>query len=312
MQEYLLRAKLAFAQDLDQDQPTWPNKLPINIGTFELKSSPNADLYLGESGWGSYRDDRYPQWEYPVSLTYLEIRLRAEGAARLLALADDEFEAIESLLRLFQPGEVSVRRHDRVWRVEGEELKQLLFLDWLPIKPDPVAVYDRLPYPFDDDVLAQFIDFFNLYWAMLKNIDPQLKTAISRFNSSLDRRTLADRLIDLVVALEALFGDGEPGSISYKVAIRCACWLHSSGQQRLTTFKTVKNRYSDRSRFVHGGKGKHPSQQQVDELENIVRMSIVKVLDHIRLKGSCPHPISFDSLIMTGEICGDSTALGGR
>ena len=302
MQEYLVRAKLAFAQDAEQDAPTWPKKLPIDIGTFELKASPNNDLYLGENGWGPYRDDRYPQWEYPVSLTYLEMRLQVEEGVSLLALPDDEFEAIESLLRLFQPGEVSVRRHDRVWRVVGEELKQLIFFDWLPIKPDPAAVYDRPPYPFDDEVLDQFIGFFNAHWEVLKNAAPPLKTAISRFNSSLDRRTLADRLIDLVVALEALFGDRESSSISYKVAIRCACWLHSSGQQRLTTFKTVRDCYSTRSKSVHGGKGTHSSAQQVNELEGIVRGSIVKFFDHIRLKGSSPDRITFDSLIMTGEM----------
>ena len=47
MQEYLVRAKLAFAQDPEQDEPTWPKKLPTDIGTFELKSSPNKYLYLG-------------------------------------------------------------------------------------------------------------------------------------------------------------------------------------------------------------------------------------------------------------------------
>ena len=53
MQEYLVRAKLAFAQDSEQDEPTWPKKLPIDIGTFELKSSPNNDLYLGEKRLGA-------------------------------------------------------------------------------------------------------------------------------------------------------------------------------------------------------------------------------------------------------------------
>ena len=61
----------------------------------------------------------------------------------------------------------------------GEELKQLIFFDWLPIKPDPAAVYDRPPYPFDDEVLDQFIGFFNAHWEVLKNAAPHSRLRLA-------------------------------------------------------------------------------------------------------------------------------------
>ena len=81
---------------------------------------------------------------------------------------------------------------------------------------------------------------------MLPKVNQSIDLALSRFNSSYERRELVDRLIDLVIALEALFGE-QGDSLSLKVASRCACWLYPPGQERWDAFVAVRDMYRKRS-----------------------------------------------------------------
>ena len=307
MTEYLVRASLEFNfafEDRDTRQHLRsPDNLPIRIGDFKLHQSPNIEFYLTELGL--IEPDATPQEnsDYPVSLLYVETRLQVADKVNPRAKADEAFESLECLLRLFQPGEISVRRHNRMWKVEGQDINPRLFLFGPPIKSEPATLYKRPPYPLDDDVLTEFTKFFNEHWSYLQKDAPaHLTTGVTRFNLSYDRRSLADQLVDLVIALEALFGDGEPGSITYKIATRCACWLYPLGDERLAAFRFVKKVYSERSRFVHGGQQASPSKKQVDELEDVVRTSLLKFLDSPVTEGKIPHGAEFDNLIMTGKL----------
>ena len=137
---------------------------------------------------------------------------------------------------------------------------------------------------------------------MLDRVEPYLKTAMARFNASYERRDLSDRLIDLIVAMEALFGDGEPGSVAYKVAMRCACWLHPPGDVRVELFSKIKNYYSIRSKAVHGGELSSLLKEEVVELEEIVRRSLLKFLEQQKGLSGAPHGRKIDDLIMLGKM----------
>ena len=57
---------------------------------------------------------------------------------------------------------------------------------------------------------------------------------MARFSSSYEKRDPADRLVDLVIALEALFGDsGDSSNLRYKLAMRGASWLHATECKRV-------------------------------------------------------------------------------
>ena len=306
-EEYLIRA------DLSTSGPT-SNKLPVCIGPFKLNHSPNAEFYLAEIGIIPSAQSGLEQPDFPKSMLYVERRMRVSEKDNPTACADYALELLECLLRLFQPGEVSVRRHD-MWRVheDGGLTPGWSFspYDFKPIKPPIEGLHNRPDYPLDDDALDEFIEFFNVHWNGIDKIPRDrrtaMRTAMARFSSSYERRDLADRLIDLVVALEAMFGDGESDGITYdgityKVATRCACWLYPSGEDRKVAFETVKKLYSARSKAVHGKQPKELCEQQVDDLEEMVRASLLKFLDRHAQSNGLPRGNEIDGLIMTGKI----------
>ena len=293
MTEYLVRAKLefkfAFENRGTRKHLRSPDSLPIWIGDFKLDQSPNIEFYLDELGLIEPDATRQEHTDYPVSLLYVERRLQVADKDNPRAKADEAFESLECLLRLFQqPGGISVRRNHYMPRVEGQELKDTIFFGGPPIKPVTATLYKRPPYPLDDDVLSKFIQFFNEYWAVLQNDPPAYPTTgLTRFNSSYERRNLADRLLDLVIAMEALFGDGKSGGIAHKVATQCACSLHPPEKERLGVIDLIKKSYVERNKIVHGGqreqRSKEPvqlliSEAEVDKLEDIVRKSLIKFL----------------------------------
>lgn len=308
MPEYLVRAKLEFGWDFQGESRRRrlrsPDTLPVTFGPFTLMHSPNAKFYLEELGWlePDQTPASGPDWRFPISLLYVENRLRVSARTHSLAHADELLERLECLLRLYQPGEVSLRRHAHVWSLEQPEPRLALFFEAHPIKPDPASVYERAPYALDDVALDAFVAFFDVHWTVLAKTPRHLQAALARFTSSYERRTLDDRLTDLIVASEAVFGDGEGDSIAHKVAMRWACWLHPPGDERFAAFEAAKEMYSARSKLVHGGQPKGLTVERVDQLESMLRIALVRLLDHCRVTGTTPHGRDLDALIMTGEI----------
>lgn len=283
---YLIRAKLEFDWEFEKEQDREmlrrPQRLPIKFGPFLLDQSPNFEFHLVDLGLlePDYKGDSHPNYEYPVSLLYVETKIEVEKGQHPEVAADDLLEQLEAMLRLFQEGDVYVRRHHYMWHLEGDSPRLALFFDFRPTKAEPASLYRRRAYPLDDDTVERFIAFFNRYWDTVHQMPRPLGNAISRFNSSYDRRTLADRLIELMIAMEALFGDNEYHR--YKIPLRCACLLYPPGEARKQAFRTIRELYDDRSRIVHGDKlevDPNYSDERIKQFERHVRISILKFLD---------------------------------
>ena len=308
LNEYLVRASLEFRIYIDHlnggQSPAIPHNLPVHMGPFELNRSPNAEYHLAELGFVDPEElgGGHPDWVYPVSLLYVEARVSVPDSIDAQAEADSRFESLEWLLRMFQPGDVSVRRHNWMWHEGVDGPKLAFFFSFRPVKARTAALYERRSYPLNDNDLANLAEFFNTHWDALGSVSSNLKAALSRFNSSYERRELADRLVDLVIALEALFGDREPGSIRYKIATRCASWLHPLGKHRFKAFRKIKELNDLRSQAVHGGNKAPFNERQVDELEEIVRKCLLKFLDWQVNKGHAPEGPKIDEAIMKGSI----------
>jgi len=286
IERYLVRAKFEFDWEFDEGNDPrrlkCPQKLPKEFGPFRLVDSPNAEYYLMELGWVEDRELR-PDWQYPVSLFYLETELETDGHAE--AAADDILEQLEAMFRLFQKGNIYLRRHGYVFSLKNGKLEPVIFIRHRSEKAEPATLYARGPYPLDDQTFERFMDFFNLYWDIVNRKPPPLYNAIFRFNTSYERRSLSDRLIELMIAMEALFGDKDYQR--YKIPLRCACMLHPLGELRKQTFEIIKKFYDERSAIIHGGKLEMgpENKEKVDQFEEYVRLSILKFLDFYK-KGS--------------------------
>ena len=304
--QYLVRADLAFG--FQEGVPT-STPFPVNFGPFQLNRSHNAGLFLADLGLIESRQiscDNYDS-KFPMSLLYLEHRFRCANNENPTKRADAVLDRLERLLRLFQPGEVSVLRHG-VWHIDasGELTPAWSFsgYDFKPVKPPIEGLHEYGDYPLDDATLESLVEFIERFWDVLDDIPGNLKIAMARLSSSYEKRYPADRLIDLVIALEALFGDGDSSSTTYKVAMRGACWLYAKESDRHAALRTIKKLYGYRSRIVHGNSalGKDLTGQQVNDLECMVRSGLRKFLDWQVKNGETPSGTKIDELIMARKI----------
>jgi len=285
---YLVRAKLEFGWEFEERENQKflkrPSRLPVEFGLFRLDQSPNFEFYLMDLGWlePDYKGDSHPDWEYPVSLLYVETKVEVQSGLHPQSVADDILEQLEAMLRLFQGGEVCLRRHEYMWHFKERIPKLALFFRYRPIKAEPATLYSRGVYRMDDETLGKFIDFFNRYWDIIHQKPQPLYNAAFRFSSSYEKRTLADRLVELVITLEALFGD-RSDSLTYKIALRCSSLLYPPSETREKVFKAIKKVYADRSAIVHGERlDSKYSNEEIDQLEDYIRRSMLKFLEQYK------------------------------
>jgi hypothetical protein len=69
-----------------------------------------------------------------------------------------------------------------------------------------------------------------------------------------ERRQIEDRILDLVIALEALLLSGitQPGELLFRFALHGACFGADNPQDRESLFEFLKAAYRARSRIAHG------------------------------------------------------------
>lgn len=102
-------------------------------------------------------------------------------------------------------------------------------------------------------------------WQLLQtsiNVDI-LVLSLHRWESSLFRTNLEDKLIDAWVSLESILLGGQEGELSYRAAVRLAELLGKSGPERKVIYKDIKISYNWRSVVVHGI---HRNNKRVKEL----------------------------------------------
>lgn len=95
-----------------------------------------------------------------------------------------------------------------------------------------------------------------------------LQVATRRFLDSVYRSSDQDRLLDLVIASESLFGLRDPIERSYRIALHAAVYLTPPTQSPAELLKLFKDAYKWRSRLAHGGAAVKP-----DEMREFVVMT---------------------------------------
>jgi hypothetical protein len=119
----------------------------------------------------------------------------------------------------------------------------------------------------------------------------KLEVALSRFNTSYGRSDYRERVIDLVIALENLFGEetiGQTTEVGYRLRMRVARYLGTNADERKHLKKFISHLYTLRSKIVHGDPKandeeiqkifKRPLAEVMTELMDIVRRSLRMLL----------------------------------
>jgi hypothetical protein len=118
-----------------------------------------------------------------------------------------------------------------------------------------------------------------------------MQIAIKRFASAVGELEIADRILDVMIALEALYSDSS-GDITYKLAIRIPAFLSINRHYTFFLSKFVKEIYKVRSGLVHGSldekefklniNGVDFTSQSAEILESITRSSIKRFLNLLK------------------------------
>jgi len=279
-----------------------PKQLPIEFGPFRLDRSPNSKFYLAQRGRGlppgiELLDELPPNPDYPNSVLYVETNIEVKDGDDSEAAADEIFEELEVMLRLFQIGNVSLRRNLSLGtRFSIGESTWFAFASSRPIKPKPLPLYYRHPYLIDDVVLDQFKQYFSRYWETVRRRPRRIYNALRRFSSSYEERVYSDRLLELVIGLESLFGGGGD-SIAYKLALRGACFLYPPGEERQEAFTRIKRAYDDRSKLIHGVKSHPKYKEEIDAIEELLRKAINRFLEYDVTGTRIPSEEDLDNLL---------------
>jgi len=135
-----------------------------------------------------------------------------------------------------------------------------------------------------------------LYRGLLKG-DTGSMLALRRFDMAYQRDFLEDRLIDLWVALESLFGTpSEVQELRYKFAMRIAHFIGSNPVDREDIFQGMKDAYLRRSKVVHGVGSQADIRKAARDTEDALRRSLCKAVS----EGKPPDPDYLDRLAAQG------------
>lgn len=139
----------------------------------------------------------------------------------------------------------------------------------------------------------------------------KLQTAINRWIKSTTYQTPEDKIIDLVIAFEALYLP-DAGESTFKFAVRASWHLGENRENRTKLFEVFKELYKCRSAVVHGGdlekkqnvaiEGESvPISKFIARTQDLCRKSIVKIMKQCLKEGKFPTNDYWDDLIL-GEV----------
>lgn len=151
-------------------------------------------------------------------------------------------------------------------------------------------VLGRWPYGGKFELVEGEVPCFLKLWHTLEEGAADLAFSIRRFNLAFDRELLEDRIVDLVIAAEALFLSDlgkQDREIRFRFALRAAKFIEHPNYSEQDIFRVMRQAYDARSAIVHGGSpqethlpdNKSASLQTfIDAIEELVRLGLYKAL----------------------------------
>lgn len=107
------------------------------------------------------------------------------------------------------------------------------------------------------------------------------KTTVRRWLMALTARTdPEDRLVNAMISLEALFGSGAQGEITFRISSAVSWLLGNNFEERQDLFKKTKALYGNRSQVVHGGGSKKARTVDAAYQASVLVTQCLRVLFH--------------------------------
>lgn len=165
-----------------------------------------------------------------------------------------------------------------------------------------------LGYDLTEEDCGTFPKFFDACQRAKRS--RSLGLAMRRFAYTSDRSRAEDRIIDLMIAAEALFLADAEGELSYRLALRAAFFLDPELGPRSVTHRFLKNAYSVRSKIAHGTTPEPKILKAFDgtrcasiddfatELERVIRIALRKAVGHTAREGCFLGGGALDALII--------------
>lgn len=218
---------------------------------------------------------------------------------------EEQLDNVIHALRIFKSGECSyvtiLHYTDNPWRSGG--------ISW---GPRNAAHHMFVKYSLTKDEAKSFQKFLEDFRSKEVKKRNFIEVACTRFSYANERSRPEDKLIDLMIAAEALFlsdsGDSKyRGELRYRLALRASFFISGDGKHRKEIFNHMKYAYDIRSSLVHGGKPKLPSNFDslsdfVESTENYLRTAIHKAIDlayRSKVENNCL--ADWDDLILHSE-----------
>ena len=142
-----------------------------------------------------------------------------------------------------------------------------------------------------------------------QSVDLALARLVSAVRRGRGRFRLEDRVLDIAVALEVMFGlDG--GELTHKLATRCAWLVGKDANERVQAYDGIRGFYEVRSAVIHGNRRKKKRRMTREHVEEAARLgykigrhALVALLERGRLP-------DWKRLSLSAESCRGSGLLG--
>jgi hypothetical protein len=142
---------------------------------------------------------------------------------------------------------------------------------------------ERNVFILRSDLFDRVRTLFTRYSHLDERERHHLRVPIDRLNQAQRRIDIADRIIDLGIAIEAIFLRDSSGTteLSYRVRVRAARFLRIEPMERDQVFNQFGNLYELRSRAVHDGQIKATSKniEMIRQGTAIIAESLMKLID---------------------------------
>jgi hypothetical protein len=109
---------------------------------------------------------------------------------------------------------------------------------------------------------------------------PNLENALHRYLLSETRNSKNDKLVDLMIAVESLYGDSKNTTeLSFRMSLRASQFAEGNRERKQQIHKSFRKAYELRSAVVHG---KRPAEQDIekciDEIRPVIAAGLLKAL----------------------------------